>query len=440
MKIKLFILAASILSCCFIINNTAQARSRATVKYSITRQENPKGTKEFLILPFAFSSESMGTTMGIGSGAKGYGQDQLLVGGAFYGGFEETVGAVLALYDYQPQWAKRFFFSIIGSAGHYPKQRAYADPLYTPADGARSGTNDSDQENYVVSSGSDNWWEIKFEWILPIGSGRTDPMAAYHLNGGLLQSGASGGGQWNPLKAGITTLILRQFNRYQSFDYEGKRYEGTIHPIEFGIGYNNTDFPSNPSVGSNQYFSFIQDFGWLDSVQEWNFIQFESSKYFSLGQSDWAKQRVVALNFWTGHSFSWSEEQDAAGHIQRIDAPPHFDGANLGGFYRMRGYANHRFHDRSVIYSTAEYRYTPHWNPLGQWSLLKFLKMDWWQFVGFVEGGRVAPDYELDELFSDWKLDGGLGIRFMMAGGVIRLDFGFSEEGGNAWLMFGHPF
>ncbi len=71
-------------------------------------------------------------------------------------------------------------------------------------------------------------------------------------------------------------------------------------------------------------------------------------------------------------------------------------------------------------------------------SSLSVLKMDWWQFVGFVEGGRVANDY--GDLFSDWKVDGGLGLRAYMAGGVVRLDVAASDEEASMWVMFGHPF
>jgi hypothetical protein len=106
----------------------------------------------------------------------------------------------------------------------------------------------------------------------------------------------------------------------------------------------------------------------------------------------------------------------------------------------MRAYPNNRFNDRSVIYSTAEYRYTPNWNPIGQVSWLRWLKMDWMQLVGFAEGGRVADEYDVSELFSDWKADAGVGFRAMMAGGVVRFDFAVSDEGSAGWVMFGHPF
>ena len=53
---------------------------------------------------------------------------------------------------------------------------------------------------------------------------------------------------------------------------------------------------------------------------------------------------------------------------------------------------------------------------------------------------KCCPGNELDELFSDWKADAGLGLRAMCAGAVVRLDVAVSDEGTNAWVMFGHPF
>ncbi len=196
----------------------------------------------------------------------------------------------------------------------------------------------------------------------------------------------------------------------------------------------------NPSSGSSQYISVTHDFAWGESKDTWTFTEFEASKYFSLGKSNWARQRVIALNFWTGDTPSWEETIDEHGDRIISNRPPFLEGATLGGFYRMRGYPKNRFNDRSVIYSTAEYRYTMQWNPLGDVSWLQFLKMDWMQLVGFVEGGRVASEYDLSELFSDWKVSGGVGLRAMVAGGVVRLDVAFSDEGMNMWVMFGQPF
>ena len=423
-----------------LLTTSLQARPNATVKFSTTREENPKGSKNALVLPYVFSSESMGFTLGVGGGTKGYGQEQLLVGGTVLASVDGAVAGVLGMWDYKMPWVNRLFVSAIGSIGHYPNQRAYAFPFYPPGS-IRPGSNDSDADQYVETEGTDNWADFRFEYVLPLGSAKSSSMMDYQLKGGMLQSEPTGGSMWNPLESGVTILLLKQYNRYQSYEPEGLgKVDGTIHPLQFGIYYNNTDFPTNPSTGSSQYLAYTHDFGWLDSEETWSFIEFEASKYFSLGASDWARQRVVALNFWTGDSPSWEEQLDKNGNIEIIDRPPYFDGANLGGFYRMRGYENHRFNDRSVVYATAEYRYTLDWNPFEGVSWLNFLHTDWFQLVGFVEGGRVANEYDFSELFSDWKADAGLGIRTMMAGGVIRLDIAASDESVNGWVMFGHPF
>lgn len=419
----------------------SDAKPRATVKQQSIREENTRvGGQETLILPYAFSSDSMGTVIGVGGGAKGVYQEQLLLGGTVFGAVDdETYGIVLGAWDYRPSWTKRLFLTASGSYGHYPKQRAYGSLTIEP-DTIRPGSNDSDKDDYVEAGGDNHWFDFKLEYVLPFGAAKGDGMATYHLRGGMLEKGATGGESWNPLDGGITTLLLRQYNQSESFETEYGEFERPIHPIELGLGYNNTDYSPNPSSGSNQYLAIKHDFAWGDSPKTWTFIEFEASKYFSFGKSDWAKQRVVALNFWTGDAPSWDEEINGEGLVDIDGNPPQYDGGTLGGFYRMRAYPSRRFHDRSVVYSTAEYRYTPKWNPIGNISWLRWLNMDWWQFVGFVEVGRVANEYTFTELFQDMKVDAGLGIRAFMAGGVVRFDMASSEEGTAMWVMFGHPF
>ncbi len=427
-----------ITSAIFLTVGFSDAKPRATVKQQSIRAENKHGGKETLILPYAFSSDSMGTVIGVGGGAKGFYQDQLLLGGSIFGSVdEETYGIFLGAWDYRPSWSKRLFLTAAGSYGHYPNQRAYGDLSIEPGE-VRPGSNDSDKDDYVETGGENNWFDFKIEYVLPIGATRNDGMVTYHLRGGILEKGATGGDSWNPMEGGITTLLFRQYNQRESFETEYGEIERPIHPVEVGIGYNNTDYPPNPSTGSNQYLGLKHDFGWGDATTEWTFIEFEASKYFSIGESNRAKQRVLALNFWTGDAPSWDEELNSEGSVEIDGNPPQYDGATLGGFYRLRAFPSRRYHDRSVIYTTAEYRYTPKWNPIGNVSWLRWLKMDWWQFVGFVEGGRVANEYS--DLFSDWQADVGLGIRAYMAGGVMRLDMATSDEESAMWVMFGQPF
>ncbi len=422
----------------FLLVPTLQARPNTSVKNTLTRTESLKGgSKNSLIMPYAFSSDSMGFTMGLGAGTKGYGQKQLILGAAAYGSTDKAAALFLGMWDYRPSFANRFFFSAQGMVGHYPKNRAYTSVEFQ-ADTIRPGNNDSDIDDYVEDSGYDNWYDFKLEFVMPIGSSRNDPMQHYTIKDGLLQSAPVGGDSWNPMKHGVTTLLLRQYNRYRSFELEDGRKEATIHPVQLAVSYNNTDFPSNPSTGSQQYIGLTHDFAWMESPQEWTFVEFEASKYFSLGSSNWARQRVIALNFWTGDTPGWDEQEEEDGSVSVTERPPFYEGATLGGFYRMRAYPIDRFNDRSAIYAAAEYRYTLDWNPIGNISWLKSLKSDWLQLVAFAEGGRVANEYS--DLFEDWKVDGGFGIRSMFSGAVVRFDMAFSDESTTGWVMFGHPF
>lgn len=149
---------------------------------------------------------------------------------------------------------------------------------------------------------------------------------------------------------------------------------------------------------------------------------------------------MLALNLWSGYSPSWElETLNDGARIVRGGAP-YNEGATLGGFTRMRGYDLNRFHDKAALYASAEYRYTLKYNPLADVNWLRFLRLDWFQLVGFVEAGRVAPEYKLSTLTDEMKFDYGVSLRAMTAGLVVRADLAKSDEGTNLWLMVDHPF
>ena len=106
-----------LLLCLLILPQNILARPSTSVKFATIRAENPNEEKETLILPFAFPSESMGTTIGVGSLAKGYGQKQLLVAGAAWASADEAIGGVAGVWDYRLPFTSRFFVSGLGSAG-----------------------------------------------------------------------------------------------------------------------------------------------------------------------------------------------------------------------------------------------------------------------------------------------------------------------------------
>ena len=231
---KNYIALIYLLIFCLVFPNLCQARPEASVKFSTIREESPQPGKESLILPYAFQSVSMGTTGGIGGMAKGYGQKQLLFVATVFGSVDGAGGIIAGLWDYKLPWFDRLYFSVIGSAGYYPRQRAYTEINRTGNENDAGG-NDSHESDYIEEAGDDNWFEYKFEYVLPIGSMRNKSVAEYHLKDGLLTSGATGGDFWNPLKTGVTVLLLKQSNHYQNYSTPEGELEGTIHPLQFGI-------------------------------------------------------------------------------------------------------------------------------------------------------------------------------------------------------------
>ncbi|BHH82514.1 hypothetical protein LA52FAK_08030 [Desulforhopalus sp. 52FAK] len=418
------------------------AKPDSSVKSSVIRSENPKESQETLLLPYVFSSDSMGTTYGLGGLAKGYGQDQLLIAGTVFGSFDDAKGFILGLWDFKVPYTNRLFFTAYGSYGDYPRQKAYSTTSRPPSSaGSPAGSNDSDKDDFIETSGEDNWSEIKLEYVLPLGSMRHEARGVYHLKNGILDRGATGGESWNPLNSGVSVVSFGQSNRYQNYESEeDNTLFGEVHPFQVSYLYNNTDFPTNPTYGSSQWISYSYDAFSDTKTGDWDFVEFEASKYFDFGASSSSRQRVLALNFWTGFSPSWTTKINDDGEEIVVNKPPFFEGARLGGFYRMRGYPNNRFNDRAVVYTAAEYRHTLKWNPIQDVNWLRWLKSDWFQLVAFAEGGRVAGEYEFSELTTDWKVDGGVGLRAMLAGSVVRLDVAHSDEGTTAWVMFGHSF
>ncbi len=418
---------------------SVQAKPSAVVKFSVDRAENIKA-RETLLLPYVFSTDDMGAVFGVGAMATGIYQKQMTIGGTVFGG-EESKGLGLGLWDYSLFGSQRLYVSAIGMAGKYPLLRAYS-PLpgeYTPAGENRPGSNDSSFDNFIESSGSNNWWEVKLEYVLPIGNAEKIGMATYNLQGGLLTD-TTEVEDWNPLETGTSVLVARQFNRYQLYENETGDLEGAVHALELGYLYDNTDFPVNPSQGSSQYISITYNPQWLESNHDWTFLEFEASKYFSFGGNDFAKQNILALNMWASYSPSWNVIYDEQGNSLVENQAPFLEGATLGGMHRMRGFRQNRFHDKAAIYATAEYRMTLDYNPIADVNWLKFLNLDWFQTVLYVEGGRVAPTFKSSTLFSDWKTDVGVSFRALTAGIIVRLDITASKEDTTMWFMVGHPF
>jgi outer membrane protein assembly factor BamA len=331
---------------------------------------------------------------------------------------------------------ERLFLDPVVSVGYFKDNDAYINGNPDFPD-ERAGSNDSDKDNFVEGDGWDNFFRLKFKYLLPMGTGRDRIIASYKIKEGLLESGATGGTSLNPLKSGLSYLEMRPFYRSQQIDGDDVDETTKTNGLDFSVFWDNRDFYANPSKGFGLRGKASRDFGWFDSSDSWTNVEGELDVYIPFKLGDWLRQGVIALDYWTSFSPTWNEQPDGT-----VDnRPPSYAGSTLGGLWRMRGYPSQRFNDKAAVYYAAELRLIPRWNPFKRWHWLQqYVGIQWLQFVPFVEIGRVAPSWNIETLHSDMKWSAGLGIRAWAKGIVARIDFAASEEDFKVQMMVAQPF
>jgi len=397
--------------------------------------EERKRHQRLLTIPFPFYNETIGAGLGVGVIGQGYLQPRAgFVGAALVGS-----GSYLVFFkglNYQLPWFKRILLEPDFEVGKYHDVQSYSGTDNPGFPGQRAGSNDSDEDNYIESDTNDQWVNLVTKFLLPIGQGRGNVIPNIVLDRGIFVSGDTGGDVWNPLESGRTYIEVIPFERRQSL-IDNNSHTKTAG-IDIGLRYDNTDFRANPSKGSMQRVWFVRDWGALDSTAPYSVVGGEISKYFSLGRSDRARQRVIALDLWTVNCLTWDDSSTIDG-TPTFHRPPAYKGASLGGLNRLRAYPATRFNDQAGILYTLEYRHTLDWNPLKNvtWG---GLDVSWFEIVGFGEAGRVAPTWNLSTLHESMKYDGGVGIRAMVNNVVVRIDFAAGDEGFATQMFVGHPF
>jgi outer membrane protein assembly factor BamA len=392
-----------------------------------------------LNLPFVFYNQSFGAAAGYVYGVGGWPQPQSTLLSTTIAGTTGSAMSFLIGKDLQVPFVQRWFVDPVVSVGYFKDSETYGNgnPDYTDE---RAGSNDSDQDNYVEGSGWDNFARIKFKYLLPIGHGKDTIIGTYKVSGGHLIEGATGGYSMNPFVSGDMFLEFRPFYRSQEVNGDDVDAKIKTNGMDVGLYWDNRDWYVNPKRGNSWRLKYSEDWGKLNSSGSWTSVEGEVDQYFELGEStltSWFSGRILALDFWTSYSPSWDEQSD--GSIE--DRPPTYTGATLGGLWRMRGYPASRFSDRAAVYYSAEFRFTLRENPFDRWEWIqKYLGVQWVQIVPFVEVGRVAPEWTMDELHSDMKVDGGLGVRLMAKGMTVRIDLAGSDEGFATQMIIAQPF
>ena len=390
-------------------------------------------------LPYAFRTDSLGTAVGAGFFTAGHKQPQSGIMGTGYVTSNDSSLIMGAVTNYQFTQGSRLFYDVFAMAGHFTDQRFYVDLDQDPSQ-PKAGSNDSLREDFVSGISDDIQFEFTLKFPLAIGNARDNPISIYYLDEGLLASGPQGGEIYDPSNSGKTVLAASLFHKYRNLDEVSQEELLTVNTngIKLWLNHNNTDFPRNPSIGSRQKLTITRDFGWLERSTSWTNLELELSKYISLGKSDSFRQKVLALNFWTSNTTSW--ETDPLNQQIVNHRPPPGVGSSLGGYDRMRAYPIARFHDKAAVYYSAEMRLIPPANPLRDLPLLEYFNIDWMQFVGFIEAGRVGPKYETELFVNDLKYDAGLSFRLMAFHSVVRLDWAISDEGHSIWAMYEQTF
>ncbi len=425
-------LAIARVACWALVVAPAAARAQ---DMALKPSEEARGAGD-IKLPYAFYNDLFGATGAFLYARAGFPQEQsALLATAMIGTAGSGMLMVMARDLVVPGF-ERLFADPIFSLAYYHGNYVYmsGNPAFAAQQAA---TNGSAYGNYVTGNGVDNFARVSFRFLLPIGWGRDHVVPAVRLAGGLLESGATGGESLNPLASGRTFLGVRPFYRSLSLSSSGVNASQKTNGVDVSLIWDNRDFALNPSIGQSFTLRWSRDFGWFGSDDAWTVVAGELDQYFSLGSSGWFRQRVIALDVWAADSPTW--EQRADGSIAK--RPPTFEGAHLGGIWRMRGYRFERFSDKAAIYYAAEYRMIPRWNPFASWGWArKELGIDWIQLVPFAEAGRVAPSWNVSELHSAMKWDFGMGLRFLAKGILLRIDFAASPEGGAVQMMVGQPF
>ena len=257
-----------------------------------------------LIIPYAFYSESLELAVGAGMGTSGNLQPQTKFFATVFVTRNESRALFVSLIDYQVPFARRTFIEFVGSTAHYTDQRVYTG-FNSDFPGEHAGSNDSSDDNFIQGEGDDDWYDLKFKFLLPIGQGKHTLINTYTLKNGLLVDGQSGGDVWNPMTSGRTNLELSIFNRHRTIINDSGENVGDSNGGIIALEYDNRDFFANPAKGSLQKITIKRDFGFKSS-DNWSVAQLDLRKYYDLGRTSKLRQSVLALDYWTSYTRSWN--------------------------------------------------------------------------------------------------------------------------------------
>ncbi|MCW8335989.1 BamA/TamA family outer membrane protein [Vibrio paucivorans] len=372
--------------------------------------------KDSAFVPFYFSTETLGHTVGVAGVAKGVGQPQaVLFGMGLYSDKDSYVGFFSAL-NYAVS------DNLLISSQLYQAQ-FNQNPYYL----GDQGNNDSITGEETVTDGLEKNYELELKYLLPWGE-----VAKHGMRGAFMPNKdvffAS------PVDSGVSSIQLTPF--YTSRDLAIQSDQEVATGFSLKLDWDNRDNIRNTTKGSHTYLDVTVGAERWSSEDIWTKIEFQNSHYFALGPlGDLFDQQVLAFDFYTADTPTWEDcEQSGCGR------PPEHEQVQLGGLYRLRSYTGGRYHGRSAIHYSAEYRVIPDWQPLEEIPVINYYDLPWWQWVLFIDAGRVAEEYDLKTLHTDMKWSIGGAIRFQVEGIVVRTEIAQGQDEGLFRVMINQPF
>ncbi|MCW8331834.1 BamA/TamA family outer membrane protein [Photobacterium sp. SDRW27] len=411
--------------------NFKAAAVAAALSYSLAAQADgwPTWEPETAAVPFAFSTDSMGFSVGVAGVLKGAGQPQAALLGAGLVTDKGTWMTYLGASNYTLGNGSRWLFG----AELYAAEFKQFD--YFLGDATR---NDSVADDATVADAEEGQYRLSARYILPVGAAETQGLrAALRPN-----RPVSGNAPWN---SGVTSIEFRPF--YQSREFSnleagsvpGFSEAESVWGLETRADWDNRNNSRNPTTGSRSQFSVTYAPGSSDHASWWKW-ELNQSWFWDLGAlGELLDQQVLAFNVYTGDTPSWNSQETVDGQ-EAFRRPPAYAGIRLGGLYRLRSFQSGRFVDRSALSYSMEYRVLPDWQPLEDWPVFEWYDVPWWQWVAFVDVGRVAGEYDLRELHQDMQWSAGGAIRFQVEGVVVRTEMAWGSEDSLFRVMINQPF
>ncbi|WOT04655.1 hypothetical protein [Shewanella youngdeokensis] len=375
----------------------------------------PNVNADFAAVPFAFSSESLGTALGAAGVIKHAGQQQASILGIGLYSANNSWVSYLGAHNYQLPEIDSWLFSIETYQAQFKEGVYYLSELVEPNQAAEK----------IVTLGDESFTRLHAKYVLPWGRGR---YGAVPNRNSLADTIA-----WNPLSSGVTSITFSPFIQQRELEgYENlpQKAQGLAAELD----WDNRDNGKNSTQGGQTTLKVSRDFGSAHR-NSWTIWEFEQSAFYRIGSNDWFANQVMAFNVYLADTPTWNSQGDDGHH-----RPPTFAGVRLGGFDRLRAYANKRFTGRSAVLYSAEYRIQPRWQPLQEWPVFNLYDIPWWQWVAFAETGQVADEFNASALHDDLKWSAGFGARFEVESVVVRAELAFGSEDSQFWVMVNQPF